>query len=310
MEFFKMIKLYLQASRLRTLPLSLSGIIVGSFYAMHTIRTNKVSETEFNWTIFILAILTTVGFQVLSNFANDYGDGVKGTDANRVGEKRLVASGEITKEQMKKAVYITAFLSLISACALIYFAFKDSNLGYTLLFLALGIIAIVSAIKYTVGDSAYGYKGLGDVFVFLFFGWVSTLGVNFLFTKTFIWELILPASAIGMLSAGVLNLNNMRDEVSDRASNKNTLVVKMGGVQAKKYHYFLIGGAMFLLVVFAFISKFRIEQYAFLVAYFPLINHLKTVYKCKENELLDPQLKTLALSTFLVSLILALTLNF
>ncbi|WP_428225781.1 1,4-dihydroxy-2-naphthoate octaprenyltransferase [Flavobacterium sp.] len=303
-------KHWIQASRLRTLPLSLSGIVLGSFYALHAIQTHRVSESKFNWTIFILAILTTVGFQVLSNFANDYGDGVKGTDANRVGEKRLVASGEITKEQMKKAVIITAFLSLISAFALIYVAFKDSNLGYSLFFLVLGIIAIVSAIKYTVGDTAYGYKGLGDIFVFLFFGWVSVLGVYFLFTKTFTWELLLPATAIGFLSAGVLNLNNMRDEISDRASNKNTLVVQMGGNLAKKYHYFLIGGAMLLLLAFAVIAHFKIEQYAFLVAYFPLLNHLKTVYRCQEHQLLDPQLKTLALSTFLVSIILALTLIF
>ena len=310
MEFFKMIKLYIQAARLRTLPLSLSGILVGSLYALRPTQSIETPTEVFDWKIFILAILTTIGFQVLSNFANDYGDGVKGTDADRVGEKRLVASGEISQSQMKSAVYVTAILSLITACLLIYFSFRGTNLGYSLFFLLLGIVAIVSAIKYTVGNSAYGYKGFGDVFVFIFFGWVSTLGVNFLFTKEVTWMLLLPASAIGMLSTGVLNLNNMRDEQSDRKAGKNTLVVQMGGAAAKKYHYFLVVGAMVLFLVFAFLSHFRWDQFAFVVAYFPLVNHLKTVYQCKENHKLDPQLKTLAISTFLVSFILSLVLIF
>ena len=308
-------KHWIQAARLRTLPLSVSGIMVGSLYALANPTNNVLTPTQvFSWTVFGLAMLTTLGFQVLSNFANDYGDGVKGTDnEDRIGPKRAIQSGIISPAEMKKAMIITSVLTLLSAIALIYFAFRDTNLGYSLFFLALGIIAIASAIRYTVGNSAYGYKGFGDVFVFVFFGLVSTLGVNFLHSKQFDWQLVLPASAIGLLSVGVLNLNNIRDEDSDRKSNKNTLVVKMGGAKAKIYHYCLIITAMILVLIFAIIYNgigFRIDQYVFLVAYFPLLSHLKTVYNCPEPRALDPQLKKLAISTFLLSLILAMVLIF
>jgi 1,4-dihydroxy-2-naphthoate polyprenyltransferase len=295
-------KNWIQAARLRTLPLSFSGILIGSAYAYY--------QHQFDGLVFVLALLTTLSFQVLSNYANDYGDGVKGTDANRVGEKRLVASGEITSAQMKKAVIIMALVSLFFAIGLIFFAFGQENFSYSVLFLCLGIAAITAAIKYTVGNNAYGYSGFGDVFVFLFFGLVAVLGSNFLQTKEFDWRLLLPAFAIGMLSSAVLNLNNMRDELSDKKVGKNTLVVKLGGENAKKYHYFLILGAMLLVLVFAFLVHFSIEQYIFVVAYFPLINHLKTVRACKDHRELDPQLKTVAISTFLLSLILGLALFF
>lgn len=310
-----MIKSYIEAARLRTLPLSVSGILVGSLYALANPTNDILTPTQvFNWKIFGLSILTTIGFQVLSNFANDYGDGVKGTDNDeRVGPQRAIQSGAISPQAMKKAMYITALLTFISAVLLIYVSFHDKYLLYSLFFLILGIVAIASAIRYTVGDSAYGYKGFGDVFVFVFFGLVSTLGVNFLYSKQFDWQLVLPAAAIGMLSTGVLNLNNMRDEISDKNAGKNTLVVKMGGEKAKYYHYFLVGGAMLLVLVFAVIYNgvgFRWDQYAFLVAYFPLLSHLKTVYYCDDNRRLDPQLKKLAISTFLLSIILAMVLIF
>lgn len=306
-------KHWIQAARLRTLPLSISGILVGSFYALANPTNEVLTPTQvFKWEIFVLALLTTVGFQVLSNFANDYGDGIKGTDnEERVGPERAIQSGAISPSSMKKGMIITAGLTLLCAIALIFVSFKGNHIGYSLFFLFLGIAAIIAAVKYTVGNSAYGYKGFGDLFVFIFFGLVSTLGVHFLYTKEFSGLLVLPACAIGMLSTGVLNLNNMRDEISDRNAGKNTLVVKMGGAMAKKYHYFLVGGAMLLFLVFAILSHFRLkDQYMFVVAYFPLIQHLRTVYKCEDNRRLDPQLKKLAISTFLVSFILALVLLF
>lgn len=308
-------KHWIEAARLRTLPLSVSGILVGSLYALNNPTNEVLTPTQvFDWRIFILAILTTVGFQVLSNFANDYGDGVKGTDnEDRVGPERAIQSGAISPEAMKKAMYLTALLTFACAVLLIYIAFSDKHLLFSLFFLILGILAIASAIKYTVGDSAYGYRGFGDVFVFVFFGLVSTLGVNFLYSKQMDWQLVLPACAIGMLSTGVLNLNNMRDELSDKKAGKNTLVVKMGGKKAKVYHYFLVGGAMLLVLIFAVIYNgvgFRWDQYFFLAAYFPLISHLRTVYACEDNRRLDPQLKKLAISTFLLSLILSLVLIF
>ena len=305
-------KHWIQAARLRTLPLSVSGIIVGSMYALAH-PTNKIlTPTEvFNWRIFGLALLTTLGLQILSNFANDYGDGMKGTDnEDRVGPKRAIQSGAISPEAMKRAIFLTASLTLISAMLLIYYAFRDTNIGYSLFYLVLGVLAIASAIRYTVGNTAYGYRGYGDLFVFVFFGLVSTLGVNFLYSKQLSFDLFLPATAIGLLSVGVLNLNNMRDEASDRKSNKNTIVVKMGGAKAKKYHYFLIVSAMALVLIFAIIDEFHFDQYLFLLAYIPLTKHLITVYKNQEPRALDVELKKLALSTFALSILLALCMIF
>ena len=296
-------KHWIQAARLRTLPLSVSGIIVGSFYAM--------SQSMFNWKIVIFALSTTLGLQILSNFANDYGDGIKGTDnEDRVGPKRAIQSGVITPAAMKRALVITSILTLISAILLIYVAFKDHNLGFSLFYLGLGILAIASAIRYTVGNSAYGYRGYGDLFVFLFFGLVSTLGIYFMFAKEMDWFLLLPATAIGFLSVAVLNLNNMRDEASDRKSNKNTLVVKMGGEKAKIYHYFLVISAMILVLEFSYFKDFNIDQYIYVLAFIPLIKHLVTVYKNKNPKELDPELKKVALSTFALSVLLSLSLIF
>jgi len=301
-------KHWIDAARLRTLPLSVSGIIVGSMYALANPTENILTPTEvFNWRLFGFAIITTLGLQILSNFANDYGDGLKGTDNDdRVGPKRAIQSGVISPKDMKRAIIMTSFLTLLCAILLIYYAFADTNIVYSLFFLVLGILAIVSAIRYTVGNTAYGYKGFGDLFVFIFFGLVSTLGVNFLYSKQLDALLFLPAIAIGLLSVGVLNLNNMRDEASDRKSNKNTIVVKIGGAKAKKYHYFLVISAMVLIVLFALLSDFHFDQYLFLLAYIPLIKHLITVSKNQDSRLLDPELKKLALSTFALSVLLSL----
>jgi len=305
-------KHWIEAARLRTLPLSVSGIIVGSMYALANPTDDVLTPTEvFNWKLFAFAIITTLGLQILSNFANDYGDGMKGTDnEDRVGPKRTIQSGVITPQAMKSVIILTSVLTLLSAIYLIYLAFGAHNLGYSLFYLILGIAAIASAIRYTVGNSAYGYRGFGDVFVFVFFGLVSTLGVNFLYSKQLDAVLILPATAIGFLSVAVLNLNNMRDEASDRKSGKNTLVVKMGIENAKKYHYFLIVGAMILVLLFAVLSDFNFDQYLFLLAYIPLIKHLITVRKNENTKLLDPELKKVALSTFALSILLALCMIF
>ncbi|MDG2432417.1 1,4-dihydroxy-2-naphthoate octaprenyltransferase [Flavobacterium sp.] len=300
-------KHWIEAARLRTLPLSVSGIIVGSIYALAHPTEEILTPTDvFNWNIFGFAILTTLGLQILSNFANDYGDGVKGTDnEDRVGPKRAIQSGVITPAAMKKAIIITSFLTLCSAMALIYYAFTDTNVFYSLFYLLLGILAIFSAIRYTVGNTAYGYRGFGDLFVFLFFGLVSTLGVNFLFSKQIDAVLLLPATAIGLLSVGVLNLNNMRDEASDKKVGKNTIVVKIGGAKAKIYHYLLLSTAMLLIVLFAILSNFRLDQYLFVLAFFPLIKHLLTVRKNQDARALDPELKKLALSTFFLCILLS-----
>lgn len=294
------IKHWIQAARLRTLPLSVSGIIVGSAYAYH--------QGYSDWRIVVLALFTTLGLQVLSNYANDYGDGVKGTDANRIGEKRLVAAGVITAEQMKKAVIITAILTFIIALLLIYVAFGKENFALSLIFILLGIGSIGAAIKYTVGKSAYGYSGFGDVFVFIFFGLVSVVGSNFLFTHFIDWKLFLPASAIGLLSVAVLNLNNMRDIENDKIAGKNTLVVKMGLEKAKKYQHFLIVIPFVLLFIFSIGINKQIFFSFFVFIFF--LKHLEKVRKSKKYEDFDPELKKVALSTFALSILFWLTLVF
>lgn len=300
-----MLKNYIKAARLRTLPLSVSGIIVGSFLGLKHLNT-FTEYTILTSKIFWLAILSTIGFQILSNFANDYGDGVKGTDDNRQGEKRLVASGAITPKQMKIAMIITVILTLTVALLLIYFSFGKDNFLYSTVFFVLGIASIVAAIKYTVGKSAYGYSGFGDIFVFLFFGLLSVVGTYFLFTKQLNFNIFLPAFSVGLLSTAVLNLNNMRDRENDAKVGKNTLVVKIGAEFAKYYHYCLVVFS-FLFAVLYVVANYRNSlQFLFVLAYIPLTLHLKFVIKNKEEKLLDEQLKKVALSTFLFAFLFGL----
>jgi len=294
------VKHYIQAARLRTLPLSVSGIIVGTGIA--------ASESKFNGPVFILAILTTIGFQVLSNFANDYGDGIKGTDDDRVGEQRLIAAGLITPKQMRKAMMVTIVITLVSAIALIYVAFGNENFINSLVFFILGLISIVAAIKYTVGESAYGYSGFGDIFVFLFFGFLSVIGSYYLYTHELTKLLILiPAGAFGMLSTAVLNLNNMRDQIQDKKTNKDTLVVKIGSQKAKLYHFSLIIGALVLLVLYRITqTTISYRDWLFLIAFIPLFLNLKVVAQNIIFRELDKELKKVALSTFLCAILFVL----
>lgn len=311
-----MIKAWLSAARLRTLPLSISGIIVGCAMAnfstfdssnngsLYTIVS--FTEAETNYFLFFLAILTTVGFQVLSNFANDYGDGIRGTDDDREGEKRMVASGIISPKQMKNAMIITAIITLILALSVIYVAFGSENFSYSILFFFLGITSIIAAVKYTVGKSAYGYSGLGDIFVFLFFGWLSVIGSYFLYTKSLHFDIFLPATAIGLLSAAVLNLNNMRDRIKDKSHGKNTLVVKIGSQKAKLYHYSLIIGALVCSVLYVTRNYYSPKQFIFLIAFIPLVMNMVVVGKNIILKDLDPELKKVALSTFLYAVLFAI----
>ena len=240
---FKKIKPWISAFRLRTLPLSVSGIIVGACLAEH--------NGAFNGFIFTIAILLTISLQILSNLANDYGDGVKGTDnEHRVGPKRAIQSGTISEQEMLLGIKNNILIVVGLAIALIYASFGVSHLLLSLLFFLLAGLSIYAAITYTIGDSAYGYKGLGDIFVFIFFGLVSVGGSYLLFVKHLDHHVFLPAITLGLLSTGVLNLNNMRDIDSDKASNKITLAVKLGKKKAKRYHLFLIGSA--ILVSFCF----------------------------------------------------------
>lgn len=293
------LKLWFSAFRLRTLPLSISGIVIGSCFAVY--------NGFFNPFVFILALLVTLGLQILSNLANDYGDGTKGTDnENRVGPMRALQSGKITPEQMFDALKINVLIVIFLTVVLIYIAFGHSYFFYSLFFIALGALSVYAAMKYTMGDSAYGYRGLGDIYVFVFFGIVSVIGSYFLFAKQLDHIVILPSIAVGLLSVGVLNLNNMRDIESDKLSNKITTAVKLGKDKAKKYHLFLVMSAMVLGLVFAVLYYTSLWNFLFLIAYVPLTLHIKKIAKANISSDFDSQLKVLALSTFLFSLLLGI----
>lgn len=290
------VKAWVSAARLRTLPLSVSGILVGSGYAMF--------HDAFDSLIFSFAILTTLLFQILSNFANDYGDGIKGTDNDdRLGPKRAFQSGTISKHQFKKGIIITSVLSLISAVSLIIIAFGWDNAFLSITFLLLGIFAIWAAIKYTVGNSAYGYRGLGDLFVFVFFGIVSVCGSFALYSKTLDIIILMAGAGIGLLSTAVLNLNNMRDYNSDKTVGKNTLAVHLGQKASKFYHGFLIVLGLLFILGFFILSDFSKWVYLSTFAFVILSKHLSFVFKNKNPKDLDQELKKVALSTFGLSLV-------
>jgi 1,4-dihydroxy-2-naphthoate octaprenyltransferase len=353
------LKAWISAARLRTLPLSISGILVGSAYAYYSAYAANfqykpnafelaINQGYFHnqfFAIVLLALITTLGFQVLSNFANDYGDGVKGTDnEDRIGPMRALQSGIISPKEMKRAMLLTALLTLISAILLIYVSLGIERLLVSLFFLVLGIAAIWAAIKYTVGDNAYGYRGLGDVFVFIFFGPVSVMGIYYLITKTINWEMIFPSITIGLLSVAVLNLNNMRDVESDKKAGKNTIVVKLGLAKAKVLHYgfilvAFIGAILTTTSVYhdsiakanwknlekrMNIDVLNIPNAAYneglqpelgislfallpLLAFIPLFVHLLKVKKTIVPALLDPELKKVALSTFFFAILCVLS---
>lgn len=296
-------KAWVSAARLRTLPLSISGIIIGTSLA-------NLSGYKDNL-IFLLSLLTTTAFQITSNFANDYGDGVKGTDASdRVGPKRALQSGLLSRKELKSGIGVSIGISLVLTLFLIYVSFGVQNLFYPILFLVLGGLSIWAAIKYTMGNSPYGYIGLGDVFVFIFFGLLGVLGSMFLYTKNIQHLAILPAMAIGFLCVGVLNLNNLRDIVSDRNHGKNTLVVKMGFENGKKYHYILLLLSFVLMLVFHFFNFKGYSKLFYFIAYIPIVFHLKKVHATKLPVKLDTELKKLALSTFLLSLLFYIAVNY
>ncbi len=294
---------WLKAFRLRTLPLSFSCIILATAIA--------AIDYKVDYLIFGLILLTTLLLQILSNLANDYGDAFKGTDnENRVGPERAVQSGVITLTEMKTGIILFAILSLISGLTLLYYAF-NGNFNYTfILFIILGLGSIIAAIKYTVGKKAYGYSGLGDLFVFLFFGLVAVLGTYFLLTGEFNLLAILPGVTMGCFSTAVLNLNNMRDINNDKAVGKNTLVVKMGSENAKKYHYSLFFWGYSSYSLFCFLKVDLTIDYLYLV---PLLIvgilhfiHLLKVKNINTPKDFDPELKKIALSSFFFSCLVGL----
>ena len=288
-------KKWIAAFRLKTLPLALSNTIMGSALA--------AGEDKFRWSIFGLAALTTILLQIMSNMANDYGDFVNGKDtAERIGPKRMVQSGEITPKTMLRGIIIIGIFTAISGLTLILVGTAGIDITNILIFGVLGIAAIVAAIKYTVGKNPYGYRGLGDIFVFIFFGLVGVIGTYFLHAQSFSWDLLLPASAMGFLSTGVLNMNNLRDYEADKNANKKTIVVAMGQQKAKFYHLFLVGGAILLAIIYTIINYRSPWQWLFVISLPVLFLNLKIVFSYKNSIELYPELGKLSMGTLLFAI--------
>ena len=291
---------WINAFRLRTLPLAFSCIIMGSGLAM--------ADGQFNLTIFILALITTLFLQILSNLANDYGDFVKGTDnEERVGPDRTMQAGLISKSEMIRIMWVIAILCSVFGVWLIYEGTLGLDLKKSGLFAILGLSAMGAAVKYTMGKNPYGYAGMGDIFVFLFFGWLGVLGSYFLHTHTLNWELILPASSIGLFTTAVLNINNMRDHEADAKSGKNTLVVRIGISWAKRYHFMLNFIGVLFIVLYTVPAINAI--WFFLFGFVLFIKPAREILRNKDYTSFDPYLKKQAIAIFLFTIIFVVGLN-
>lgn len=297
------LKHWISALRPRTLFLAVASTICANGMAYSTGR--------FSTSICILTILTATFLQLLSNLANDLGDYEHGTDTTgqRVGPTRTVQSGAITPHQMKIAITIAVFCSMLIGAVLIYEAAQFMNIMYMVLFLFLGAASIWAAIKYTAGNNPYGYKGLGDIFSFLFFGPVAVVGTFFLHVHKMTFEPWLPAIGLGLFTAAVLNVNNMRDMENDRNSGKITLVIRLGIVKAKLYHAFLSIGGIACFIVYSLLYSTEWYNYLYMAFFIPFLIILRNIYKTEDNKLLDPYLKFTSLSAFILSVAFAVCIN-
>lgn len=285
------IKEWIHAIRLRTLPLALASIGLGSFLAAF--------EGKFRWPVFLLSGLTTVFLQILSNLANDYGDSQHGADhLDREGPSRAVQSGAISPKSMKVAVYTLIGLSLISGLSLLYISISGFSKEFIILFV-IGMLAIGAALNYTMGKNPYGYAGFGDLFVILFFGFVGVMGTYFCHTGSFNVQALLPAFSCGLLSTAVLNVNNIRDIASDEKAGKMSIPVRIGRRNAVIYHWTLILAAIISTLIFVIIQYRSPIQFLFLITTPLLLFNGFKVASIKDSKKLDPFLKQMAISTLL-----------
>ncbi len=285
-----MLSSWIQSFRLRTLPLAAACIGMGGILAAW--------QNQFNPLIFGLTLLTAFLLQILSNLANDYGDSVNGADSeDRLGPSRAVQSGKISAKAMKNAMVLLAVLSLISGVLLIFKSLNTQEDWIT--FLALGIVSIIAAITYTVGKRPYGYMGLGDISVLFFFGILAVGGTYYLQTKDWNLDILLPALSCGLLSVGVLNLNNIRDIESDKKAGKYSIPVRLGRQKSVYYHWLILLAAWVCIMLFLFKYFNNYKNFIVLLS-IPLfiINARAVLIKTVASEL-DPYLKQLALSTLL-----------
>jgi 1,4-dihydroxy-2-naphthoate octaprenyltransferase len=289
--------IWFSTARPKTLPLALASIIIGSALAYWAGRFDLITT--------LLAFITTILLQVLSNFANDYGDHVKGSDtAERIGPLRAIQHGAITGEQLKMAVIVLSALSFISGSALSFYAYEE--IEDLLVFLGLGVISIVAAITYTVGKKAYGYLGLGDLFVLIFFGFVAIIGVFYLQAHSLPLMIFIPAFGCGLLSVAVLNINNLRDINQDRKAGKNTLIVRIGSKNGRIYHAILLVLAVVSYLIFAILNFEHWYNYLFLLAVPLLVKHGLFVYRHQDPIELRPILGQMAGLALITNLLFSL----
>ena len=290
------VKAWVSAFRLRTLPLALASIGMGSFLA--------AANHQFRGSVVAWSALTTLFLQILSNLANDYGDSIHGADStNRQGPQRAVQAGLITSTQMKTGMVVFAGLSLLSGLLLLWTAFGQDGIYLFLFFLLLGLAAIWAAINYTAGSKPYGYAGLGDISVFIFFGLVGVTGTYFLQTQRVNWPILLPAAALGFFSTGVLNINNIRDIYSDKLAGKNSVPVRLGPRKARIYHVILLSMGVICAILFAITQQATIKQYLFLITLPLFFYNARQVWQRQLPQEIDPYLKQMALSTLLFVLL-------
>ncbi|MCT4707570.1 1,4-dihydroxy-2-naphthoate polyprenyltransferase [Enterobacteriaceae bacterium H11S18] len=287
---------WLESLRPKTLPLAFASIVCGSALAYW--------QGTFDSAVALLALLTAGLLQILSNLANDYGDAIKGSDKeDRIGPLRGMQKGVITQAQMKRALIITVVLICLSGLSLVAVACRTwaDFVG----FLVLGLLAIIAAITYTVGTRPYGYMGLGDISVLVFFGWLSVAGSWYLQAHTLAPLVFLPATACGLLATAVLNINNLRDIDSDRENGKNTLAVRLGPVLARRYHVCLLMGALLCLAVFNLVWLKNIWGWLFVLAAPLLIKQALYVLRESEPAAMRPMLERTVKAALLINLLFA-----
>jgi 1,4-dihydroxy-2-naphthoate octaprenyltransferase len=290
---------WISAFRPRTLPLALASILTAGFLAK--------AAGHFNGPVVALAAFTTILLQILSNLANDYGDSQNGADSvHRQGPLRAVQSGAITPAEMKRAMWGFGAAALVSGVALLLLALGLAGAWLLLVFFVLGLAAIWAAVNYTAGSNPYGYAGLGDVSVFLFFGLVGVCGTYFLQARSLPLAVLLPAAALGCFATAVLNVNNIRDIVSDELAGKITVPVRLGPRHARRYHWLLlllgIGGA----VVYVALTYHSPWQWLFVLSLPLFAFNGYQVWARQESMRLDPLLKQMALSTLVFTVLFGL----
>jgi 1,4-dihydroxy-2-naphthoate polyprenyltransferase len=294
-----MSKVWISAMRPRTLPLAIASIVMGSALA--------AAWEPFSWSVALLCVLTAILLQILSNLANDFGDSQHGADhGQRQGPVRAVQSGAVSERMMLAAMAITALISILAGLVLLWFAFGFDSREYFIMFIILGGLAILAAVAYTAGIRPYGYAGLGDLSVFIFFGWIGVMGSYFLQTQRFDWEIMLPATASGLLTVAVLNVNNIRDIDSDGQAGKKTIPVRIGPRKARVYHWILLLVAIVFAVLYVFMVLNSIWQFLFLLVVPLIVKHGFAVWRTYDPITLNPLLKQLSLITLLFVLLFSL----